>query len=159
MNLPLFILLIFFAAGVIYPCRSVAVRTAVASSNAQVDKSQTILTAEGPSLPLATWSPEQFDKFTRVGIGHTSKLRLNLIGNRLFGGHFIFMVSNRRDGQEFRVDTQSAAIVDSNFAPRHQKHRHSPDDARFLVIRRLLSVRSTKGHTRDVFRRTGWYGF
>jgi hypothetical protein len=69
---------------------------------------------EMPPLPIAKWSPSDFDKFTRIEIGRTGKPWLNLIGNGLFGGHIIFMLDNRNDGRAFRIDTRKNAMTDAD---------------------------------------------
>jgi Glycosyl hydrolase 36 superfamily, catalytic domain len=61
--------------------------------------------------PLANWPLESFDRFSRIEIGRTAKPWLNVLGNGLFGGHLILLLSNRGDGREFRVDTSQSAIT------------------------------------------------
>ncbi len=67
-----------------------------------------------PALPIANWSPETFRDFTEIEIGSTPKPWLNVVGNGVFGGHLIGLLSNRHDGREFHLDTRKGAVTESN---------------------------------------------
>lgn len=69
------------------------------------------------SIPETTSKPlslAEFDSISRITIGITPNPWLNVLGNGLFGGNYLYLLSNRRDGREFCIDVKKNAAIRTN---------------------------------------------
>lgn len=68
------------------------------------------------ALSPTDWSPTEFDQFSRIRIANTARPWLNVIGNGLFGGNYLYLLSNRGDGREFRINVEKNAATHTNLS-------------------------------------------